>query len=132
MIKHILIIIICFSLVTGSSAAYKKKKVYWIDKGITVLAFIGDPHSLKLTPVRFKTYEKQVIKLFHKKSGPGIYAFYLPGLKVRDMFGGKRIITNGYFMVKKRFIRSTEYKKKVSMKHKTFKSSKKGATIYEK
>ena len=131
MIKYIsIIIIMCFVLSTGSSAYNKKKKVYWIDKGVTVLAFIGNPHSLKLHPVRFTTYKKQVIKLFHKKSGPGIYAFYLPGFAAKDIFGGERIIPyDGYFMVKKRFIRSPEDKKKISMKHKTFNHLKKGDSI---
>ena len=130
MIKYITIIIICLALVTGSSAYNKREKVYWIDKGITVLVFIGNPHSLKLTPVRMITYKKQVIKLFHKKSGPGIYAFYLPGFVSKDIFGRERIITyDGYFMVKRRFIRSTEYKKKISLKHKTFNYLKKGDSV---
>ena len=115
-----MIIIICFTLSTGSSAYNKKERIYWIDEGITVLVFIGNPHSLKLTPVKMTTYKKQVIKLFHKRSGPGVYAFYLPGFVSKDVFGKRSIVSDdGFFMVKRRFIRSTEYKKKISMKYKT-------------
>ena len=121
-LKRLVILIICISLLTTPAFSKQNKiKHYWIDKGVPLLVFIGDPHSLDLQMVRMTTYEKQEIKLFHKKSGPGLYAFYLPGLVYKDDFGNKQTITkNGWFIAKKRLVRGTEYKIKQSMKKKTF------------
>ncbi len=120
MYKYLLMaIIISITLSTVSSAKNKNETLYWIDGGITVLGFVGDPHSLKLIPIRFTTYEQQTIKLFHKKSGWGLYAFYLPDLVVRVSGGKSIIMDDGYIIVKKRHIRSTAWKKKFSMKKKT-------------
>ena len=113
------IVVFMVIYVTGSSAS-KERNVYWIDKGVPVLAFIGNPHSLKLKPVRFTTSEKQPINLFHKKSGPGIYAFYLPELAVQSTIGKRTLSMDGYFLVKRRLVRTSQYKKKVSLKSKTF------------
>lgn len=114
-------IVVSFILSTGSSAHHKNKRTtYWIDGNKTMLAFIGDPNSLKLTPVKFTTSKTQTIKLLHKKSGPGLWAFKLPGLVVKDSFGRERVVmNNGYILVKRRWIRSSEWKKKISLKYKT-------------
>jgi len=109
-------------LTTPAFSKQKKTKHYWVDAGVTVLVFIGDPHSLDLQMVRMTTAEKQQIKLFHKRSGPGLYAFYLPGLVYKDDFGNKQITTkDGWFIAKKRLVRVSCYKIKSSLKAKTFK-----------
>ena len=121
--KRFIILIICISLLTTPAFSKQKKtKHYWVDAGVTVLVFIGDPHSLDLQMVRMTTAEKQQIKLFHKRSGPGLYAFYLPGLVYKDDFGNKQITTQeGWFIAKKRLVRVSYYKVKSSLKAKTFK-----------
>jgi len=117
------IVIFMVIYVTGSSAHHKNKRTtYWIDGGITMLGFIGDPNTLKVTPVKFTTSKTQPIKLLHKKSGPGIWAFKLPGLEIKDSFGRERVVmNNGYILVKRRWIRTTVWKKKTSLKYKTMK-----------
>jgi hypothetical protein len=68
------------------------------------------------------TYEKQKINLFHKKSGPGLYTFYLPGLVYKDYFGHRQQINKeGYFITKRRLVRASKYKLKSSLKYKTMK-----------
>lgn len=117
-------IVISLILSTGISAKKNDRTIYWIDGGRTMLAFIGNPNSLKLKPVKFTTSRMQTIKLLHKKSGPGIWAFKLPGLVIVDSFGQERfVMTNGYILVKKKWIRSTKWKKKVSLKYRTMKGA---------
>jgi hypothetical protein len=94
--------------------------VYWIDGGREVLAFVGDSGSSAVVPVKFKIANKQKIELMHKKSGPGLYAFYLHGLVVKDENGENKILTtDGFFIAKKRWLRTTFYKEKKSLKHQT-------------
>lgn len=107
-------IIISFPLFSNSSP-----KIYWVDKDLTLLAFVGKPTSSSVTPKKIVTYEKQQIKLFHKKSGRGIYAFYLKGLITRDYLGLKAIEPEGFFLVKRKNVRLSRYKKKVSKKYET-------------
>lgn len=121
--KRLIILIICISLFNAPAFSKQKKTTnYWVGPGVTVLVFIGDPHSLDLQMVRMTTAEKQQIKLFHKRSGPGLYAFYLPGLVYKDDFGNKQTITkDGWFIAKKRLVRASRFKVKKSLKAKTFK-----------
>jgi hypothetical protein len=111
-----IIIVICFPL----SSANAKTKLYWIDKGITVLAFIGNPYSQNIIPIKLTSSKKQKIRLFHKKSGPGIYAFYLKGLSIKNKHGQIKTVTKrGFFLVKRSQTRLHEYKRKYSMKNRT-------------
>lgn len=113
-------IIILFILLASTGFCAEDNDVYWIDKDVTVLAFVGHPHSLKVEPVKYTTFINQKVDLFHKKSGPGIYAFYLPGLVVKDSYGRPfKIRKEGYFLVKKRLLRKQRYEAKVSKKKET-------------
>jgi len=98
----------------------KGRETYWIGPNVTVLTFIGNPYSLDLKPIKLVTYKKQRITLFHKNSGPGIYAFLLPDLIVLGIDNKRtKVKTNGYFLVKKKQISKTYWLKKTSMKYKT-------------
>jgi hypothetical protein len=104
--KIILILFAVMYLGIVKADAANKNLFYIIPKGTTVLAFIGDPHSLNVKPIRLTSYEDQNILIFHRKSGPGIWAFYLKGFSHLTSNGTKTIIPNdGYFMVSKRKIR---------------------------
>lgn len=116
----IIMIITLVSLLSICGDANARGDYYWIDANRSVLVFIGDPYSLNLETAKYTTYKKQRIKLFHKKSGPGIYAFDLEGLIIQGMFGKRFTVKEkGYFLAKKRYVRKNKYKKKASMKHKT-------------
>jgi len=118
MVKKAAVLFAILGILTGGAMA--KKQVYWIDKDMTVLAFLGDIHGLALEPVRFTMHEKQKIRLFHKRSGPGIYAFHLPGTIITGYDGEKiKVKANGYFLVKVKDIRKSEFRKKSSMKRGT-------------
>jgi len=127
-LKKIIIFISIFIFSVYSIAMSKRAKQYWINKNVTVLAFIGNPNSSSLTPVRFVTYEKQPIVLMHKKSGRGIYAFYLKNLIVKGDYGRRVIKKEGFFVVKKKLLSSSPYWPKQSMKSKT---KKKGVKDYD-
>ena len=119
MIRYLLMaIIICLTITTESQAG-NKQKTYWIDANVSVLAFIGDPNTLDLIPVRMTTYEKQVIQFFHGDSGYGVRAFYLPNLIIHSEEGRKVVTDNGYFLIKLRHVKTFEYKIKSSLKRKT-------------
>jgi hypothetical protein len=116
----IMLVITLISTLSICEDAHAESGYFWIDKDAKVLIFIGDPHRLNLKVAKSITYEKQRVKLFHKKSGPGIYAFDLAGLIVRNMFGDRATIKDkGYFLAKKRQVSKKQYGKKTSMKHKT-------------
>ena len=103
--KIIYLIMIIGFLASGSTAFAKKSLFYILPKGTKVLAFVGDPHSLNVTPMRLTSYENQSILIFHRKSGPGIWSFYLRGFVHDDKIRGRvEIPLNGYFMVSKRKI----------------------------
>ena len=119
MIRCILMsIIICLTL-TPESNAGNKQKMYWVDANVSVLAFIGDPHTLDLIPVRMTTYEKQSIQFFHKDSGYGMRAFYLTNLIIKSEEGRRLVTDNGYFLIKLRHVRISKYKMKTSLKRKS-------------
>lgn len=111
-----IIVVICFL----SPSVHAKTKFYWVDKGIIVLAFIGNPYSQNVIPIKLTSSKKQRIRLFHKKSGPGIYAFYLKGFSVKNSHGQIKTVTKkGFFLVKRSQTRLHEYRRKYSMKYKT-------------
>ena len=119
MIKKTAIMIAILGILS-SGVTMAKKQIYWIDEGITVLAFLGDIYSADVKPVKFTMYEKQKIRLFHKKSGPGIYAFHLPGTVVKGYEGKKVTVEDdGYFLVKATIVRKNQFKTKQSMKRET-------------
>lgn len=125
--KIITAVVICFILAITNSCLSKtdEEQYYWIDKWVTVLGFVGDPNSLNFTPVKFITYRKQRIKLFHKKSGPGLYAFYLPNLLIQNEYGLENSVwRNGFFVVKKSQVRLHKYANKISLKYKSRKEFK--------
>ena len=109
---------IILSLTLPANGAPNKQ--YWIDDGREVLAFIGDPDSLQTVVAKLTTFGKQKINLMHKKSGPGLYAFNLKGLEVKDELGQMIVIDmNGFFVAKKRWVRASKYKVKTSLKGET-------------
>lgn len=113
-ISIIVLLVSCLTLCGDASA---KDHYYWINKNVTVLVFIGNPHGLEFEYERYTTSQSQRIKLFHKRSGYGIYAFHLTGLMIKGEDGP--VEKEGYFLVKKRHIRKDRYKIKQSMKLKT-------------
>lgn len=118
--KHFIgagIFLIILSLTLPSYGAQKRE--YWIDGGREVLAFIGDPGSNQTLVVKLTLGEKQKVKLFHKKSGPGLYAFDIYGLVVKNNDDLSVLHMHGFFIAKKSWVRSTEWKEKISMKYKT-------------
>jgi hypothetical protein len=106
-------------LTIGSTAIAADSGFYWIDKNVTVLAFLGNRYSLNLHPVKYTTYQRQLIRLFHKRSGGGIYAFHLRGLIISKSSRRVTLKQEGYFLVKKSQIRKGYYKIKTSMKYQT-------------
>ena len=103
----------------GSVHAAQTKE-YWIDEGREVLAFIGDPSDLQVKPAKFKIAKTQKIRLIHKKSGPGVYAFDIKGVVILGENGRHHVIrVPGFIMVKAKYLRTTKYKKKESLKLKT-------------
>lgn len=118
--KLILMLIAISILMAGPAYAKKKQRVYFLDKGITVLTFIGKKDSLRVTPVKLTSYESQQLHLFHKKSGPGVYAFHLEGFVYKNKHGFRKVSQQeGYFMVRKRHLRVSRFYEKRSMKYKT-------------
>jgi len=119
----IMLIITFISTLSFCEDASAESGYYWIDKDVKVLVFIGNPHSLNLQLEKSTTYERQLVKLFHKRSGPGIYAFDLAGLIVRNMFGNRATIKDrGYFLAKRRHVNKHQYKKKTSIKEQTMRT----------
>jgi len=99
----------------GQPSKSSSKKEYWIDKDVTVLAFVDGDKIAK-----FKTFERQRIKLLHKRSGGGQYAFHLYGLVVYDVLKQRKmLIDEGFFLYSKRKVRTFKYKRKIPMKYKT-------------
>jgi hypothetical protein len=79
---------------------------YRINKDVKVLAFVGKPSSLNTKAVQYTTAVKQYITLFHKRSGPNLYAFHLKGLIVKGKDGEPRTVKNdGFIVVKKRLLK---------------------------
>ena len=103
------LMIVIFVVCTTNSDAESGKSIHYLPKGVTVLAFIGNPVTLDLTPIRLTSYEDQVVLLFHKKSGRGIYAFYLEGFQYKTDDGYEVIRDLGYFMVSRRKIRQAKH-----------------------
>ncbi len=125
-LKDLRIWLICLAIVVILNmcdivdAVSKEDETYWIGANITVLTFLGNPHSHQLKPVKFTTAVKQKVKLFHKKSGRGIYAFYLMNLIVLDEEGKRKLVrANGYFLAKRRQVSTSYWLPKTSMKKKT-------------
>ena len=98
----LIIVILIVVSVTSSSAESSLKGIYYISKNVKVLAFYGDPHSLNVTPLRLTSSERQKIRLFHKKSGPGIYAFYIEGFKYKTDDDYEVVREKGYFLISRR------------------------------
>lgn len=96
----------------GMVNAYAKKSLFYIiPKGTQVLAFLGDPHSLDFKPVRLTSAEDQTVLIFHRRSGRGIWAFYVRGFSHLDPRVGATLISdNGYFVISKYKIRSTGWR----------------------
>lgn len=102
--------LVAFGIVKAN-AGQKKTLFYKLPKGTTVLAFVGEPHSLNVQAVKFTSYEDQAILLFHRKSGRGIWAFYLKGfVHHHPTMGRVEISHSGYFIISKRKIRSTGWR----------------------
>lgn len=103
--KKFFILVVCLSILSIGAPALASDTYYQIKKDIKVLAFIGDPNSRKCKPVRYTTAIDQKIKLLHKKSGPGVYAFYLEGLLVKGEDSMMSIINDqGYFLARTKYI----------------------------
>lgn len=98
----------------------KEKETFWIRSNTTVLCFLGKPTGLDLKTIKLTTYKKQEVVLFHKDSGPGIYAFFIKGLVVFDDNGkDTKVKTVGYFLAKRSQVTKDFWFKKESMKYKT-------------
>jgi hypothetical protein len=116
-----IITIILFTL-TIATFAYcsEEPEYYWIDANRRLLAFVGNPYARVVKPVIFVTSERQKIQLFHTDSGPGIYAFFLKGLKVYKDYGVKGTVSDdGFFLAKSKWIRREQYEEKKSLKLET-------------
>ena len=112
------ILLIILSLTLPANSAQSKE--YWIDGNRELLVFVGDPVTTRTVVGKLTTFGTQRIKLMHKKSGYGLYAFHLKGLEVKNDRGQMIVVdTHGFFIAKKSWIRSSEYKIKTSLKHKT-------------
>jgi len=115
-----LLLLLTILITTPAFCKDSEPEYYWIDSDQRILAFVGKPHARVIKPVLFETATKQRILLFHKDSGPGVWAFYLKGLVVKDQDGfAKSVRKDGFFVVKKRLVRENRYSKKVSLKEKT-------------
>ena len=101
-------------LTISSTAIAADSGFYWIDENVTVLAFLGDHYSLNLHPTKYTTHRRQLIKLFHKRSGGGMYAFHLKGLVITKSGKAITLRNKGYFLIKKNQIRKGYYKIKTS------------------
>jgi len=102
----IISMIICVCILTGGIAFAGRHTHYVIDKDVTVLAFVGPLGSKKAEAVKYITAKRQVITLLHKRSGPGIWAFYLNKLMVRDEKGDMQILdVEGFFITKRRLVK---------------------------
>ncbi len=115
-------IMLLTTLLTTPSCAEQppsKYSIFYMSKNVKVLAFIGHPSSLDVTPIRLESYANQKIHLIHKKSGPGVYAFSLLGFKYKTDKGYEVMREQGYFLISKYKIRKSKYKLKTSLKHKT-------------
>jgi hypothetical protein len=98
-------IMLCISLLAISSTALAKDQYYKIRKDVKVLAFIGDPASRHCKPIRYTIAFDQKIRLLHKRSGPGVYAFYIENLIVKSEYGVQAIKEEGYFLARTRHIK---------------------------
>lgn len=97
----LMLAIVCLYLSANAEAA---DKYYTIKNDVKVLAFLGDPNSRRCKPIRYITGIEQKIKLLHNRSGPGVYAFYLEGLLVKDEEGFHVVEEQGYFLARKKYI----------------------------
>jgi len=104
-----LMVVIFMVIYVSSSTAETSKTTHYLPKGVKVLAFIGNPVTLDLTPVRLTSYEDQVVRFFHKKSGPGLHAYYLKGFQYKTDSGYEVIRGLGYFIVPKRKVKHTKH-----------------------
>jgi hypothetical protein len=100
--KKPIIMLICLGILFIGTSSFAKTKYYRIKKNTEVLVFLGVPGSNEVIPVKYTTARDQNIKLFHKRSGPGIYAFYLEDLLIKDGSTEKVAKGQGYFLAKKR------------------------------
>ena len=118
--KKIFIIFILMFTTTTLHADSNEQEYYWVDGGVKVLAFVGDPYGRVNEPVQYETAYTQRILLFHKDSGPGVYAFLLPGLVVKtETRWPIMIYKKGFFLLRKSLIRETEFHQKTSLKSET-------------
>jgi len=116
----LVIVISMVIFVSISSAESQASSIFYISKGVKVLAFVGGPpDSLSLKPIRVTSYEDQEIYLLHKDSGPGLYSFYLKGFKYEsnDEYGS--FDDDGFFVVSRRKVSQTKYFPKSSLKKKS-------------
>lgn len=100
--KKICVVLFILLSFTGTSMS---AQLYKIKGGTDILAFVGKPTSSNVKPVKYKIVRDQYVSLFHKRSGWGIYAFYLKGLKVYDERGIYTTAPEGFFVIKKRMVK---------------------------
>ena len=102
-----LLVLICLFLLSTIAIA-EDNDLYLINKDIRILAFVGKPASRVIKPVLYYTAVKQYVTFYHGDSGPGLYAFYLKGLIVRNEDGKLMTAPEGFFVVKKRLVKKYE------------------------
>lgn len=85
--------------------AHADDTYYRIQKDVRVLAFLGDPGSSRCTTTKYVTAIDQTVRLLHKKSGPGVYAFHLEGLMVKEGSIMSVIKEQGYFLARTKYIK---------------------------
>lgn len=86
--------------------AHAADKVYIINPEVEVLGFLGDPGSLDVIPMKFVTAEKQLARLLHKRSGPGLYAFHIYGLVVKSGSGiPYAVASDGFFVIHRKHVK---------------------------
>jgi len=102
----IFVMAIFFGAIMADWAHAKGYTHYVIEADVTVLAFVGPIGSLDTTPMKYVTAKRQVVKLLHKKSGPGIWAFHLYRVMVRDDQGNMTMLKeDGYFITKRKLVK---------------------------
>ena len=107
----VFVMIIIFGAIWADWAnAATKTKYYKISGDVTVLAFVGPIGNRVVDPVKYTTAYAQVITILHKKSGPGLWAFHLPGLVAIDGTGQSFTVeSEGYFVAKRRQVKPFKY-----------------------
>lgn len=97
-----IIIIAIFALTmqaANSTAAYR---VYKVKANQSVLGFMGPIGSKQFVSIRLKTAKRQEVKLLHRRSGPGLYTFYVKELIVKNEEGNIFTIQQeGYFVARR-------------------------------